>query len=224
MIQRKTLMQLAYEQLKREILDGKLEAGRELSTQFFAEYLNISKTPCREALKRLEEEGLVELNQAYGVVIRGVSIQHLLNITQLRSAIDSYCAWYFGENSDSEPGRKLLAEAREVCARQMELLDSKPDDDREMSAQWYAIDQSFHRMICMFTGNQRILEQRDDIADYLRYTGIATANIPNRKRDSVNENIELLDAVERKDAPGACRLAKNHAEKIYRLMLKMQNA
>ncbi len=224
MIQRKTLMHLAYEQLKREILEGDLKPGQELSTQFFAEYLNVSKTPCREALKRLEEEGLVELNQAYGVVIRGVSIQLLLKIMQLRSAIDSYCAWYFAENSDSAEGRRMLSEARAVCARQIELLNSRPDDDQEMSSQWYAIDQSFHRMICVFSGNQRILEQRDDIAGYLKYTGIATANIPNRKMDSVNENIELLDAVEKKDALGACRLAKNHAEKIYRLMLKMQEA
>lgn len=222
MIQKETLMNLAYEQLKSEILEGKLQQGSMYSTQYFADYLNISKTPCREALQRLEKEGLVELNQAHGVVIKGVTMQKLLNITQFRSAIDSYCAYYMAENIEKPEAQEVLNRLKDLCDRQQRLLEEVDDANTNASREWYDLDNNFHTMMCEFTGNPRIIGQRRNIDGYIKHIGIITANIESRKQQSVDENRELLEVIEKKKPFEAYRASRMHAEKIYRLMLQVK--
>lgn len=222
MIRKETLMNLAYEQLKSEILEGKFAQGSMYSTQYFADYLNISKTPCREALQRLEKEGLVELNQAHGVVIKGLTMQKLLNITQFRSAIDSYSAYYMAENIEKDAAKEVLVRLKELCDRQQHLLEQVEDDNKSASCEWYDLDNSFHTVMCEFTGNPRIISQRKNIDGYIKHIGIITANIESRKQQSVDENRELLDVIENNEPFQAYRAARMHAEKIYRLMLQVK--
>lgn len=219
-MKRKTLMQLAYDQLKEGILDGSISNERTYTTQYFADFLNISKTPCREALQKLENEGLVELNQAQGVIIKGLSMQRLLDVMQFRSSIDSYCAYYMAEHADEPDTKETIVVLKELCEKQQRLLESGADDNRELSAEWYDLDNTFHMRMCEHTGNKRIIGQRKDIEGYTRYIGVVTANVENRKQESINENLELLDVIEKRQPHDAFRVARMHAEKIYRLMLQ----
>lgn len=223
MIQRDTLMKLAYDQLKTEILEGKFREGEVYSTQYFADYLNISRTPTREALQRLCDENLIEINHVQGVVIRGLSTSNLLKIMQLRSAIDSYCAYYFTEHLHEEDAQEVLVKLYKYCDQQKELLKTSSDDDMLMSKQWYELDNQFHCEICAYTKNTRIIKRRENIDGYIRHIGIMTAMVSNRKQESVDENYALLSAIEAGDPGKAYQEARKHAEKIYWAMIRSGN-
>ena len=81
-----------YEELKSAIVDLRLAPGDPLREAALAEQLGVSKTPIREALTRLEQEGLVETTSFKGAVVSGYSRQDLIEIYELRELLENAAA------------------------------------------------------------------------------------------------------------------------------------
>lgn len=79
-------------ELRRQILEGKIEAGQPLTEQSFASTLDTSRTPIREALRMLERDQLVERNHNKGFTVLGISEQDLQDIFELRAVMEGWAA------------------------------------------------------------------------------------------------------------------------------------
>src|ERR1700690_3965204 len=77
---------LAYESIKQHILEGRLDQDSRLTEDFLSKQLGISKSPIREALNRLEAEGLIRIEPRRGAYLQGFSLQDIAELYDLREA------------------------------------------------------------------------------------------------------------------------------------------
>lgn len=84
--------QTAYEQIRRAIVEGRYRPGQRLIEQRIAEEFSLSRTPVREALRRLEAEGLVHHEANRGAVVRSISLQDISDLYGLRARLEAYAA------------------------------------------------------------------------------------------------------------------------------------
>ena len=104
-----TKKDLAYEEIKRLILDGKLSGDMPISENVLANMLGISRTPVREALRRLEMDGFVRVIPNQGVVIREVSISEVKEIYDMRIALEEFVVRELADGLSDEDFRNLEA-------------------------------------------------------------------------------------------------------------------
>lgn len=86
--QNKPLNEIVFEGLRNAIIKGIIPIGERINESVYAERMNISRTPVREALRRIQEEGLVEYVPHYGVVVKKVTIEDAIEIYKIRKALD----------------------------------------------------------------------------------------------------------------------------------------
>ena len=86
--QNKPLNEIVFEGLRNAIIKGIIPVGERINESIYAERMNISRTPVREALRRIQEEGLVEYVPHYGVVVKKVTAEDAIEIYQIRKALD----------------------------------------------------------------------------------------------------------------------------------------
>src|SRR5690242_8654838 len=88
----KTLKDIAYDQIKQRIVSGEWTGGTFLTEKFLSDLLQMSKTPIRSALDRLEMNGLVKLSPKQGIIVQEVSLKKVLEIYELRLSLETFAA------------------------------------------------------------------------------------------------------------------------------------
>ena len=87
--QHKTLNEIVYEAIKKNIIQGKIPSGQKISAQELAVAMNVSRTPVRDALRRLEEEDLVLHYPKIGMIVKHVSVSDAIEVYTIRKALDA---------------------------------------------------------------------------------------------------------------------------------------
>ncbi|WP_457637974.1 GntR family transcriptional regulator [Oceanithermus sp.] len=139
--------QAAYEKLKQLIVSGNLQPGERLSEPALAEALGVSRTPVREALQRLAQEGLVEMRPGRGAWVRVLKPREVAEVYEVRALIEGEAARRAAERSNEADLARL-----EVALDELEQAD--PAD----YAAQIAADARFHALLVAASGN-RVLEQ-----------------------------------------------------------------
>ena len=81
------LAEQVYQELRKEIIEGKIEKGRQLTELSLSKAMGVSRTPVREAMKQLEAEGLIELRPNRGAVVLGIETRDFRDIYEIRSLL-----------------------------------------------------------------------------------------------------------------------------------------
>ncbi|MFO0914706.1 MAG: GntR family transcriptional regulator [Pirellulales bacterium] len=140
------LKEQAYAELRRRILDGSLAGGDFLSERRLAEVLNMSKTPIKAALERLEHEGLIVVSPQQGIVVRELTIREIADQFELRKALEGHVV-------RSMAGRLTpdqlapLAHNLDAQSAAAQLADV---------ARLVDLDATFHLLLCQTFGNAAI--------------------------------------------------------------------
>lgn len=169
-----------YVRLKDMIYQGQLTAGKRLVERELAEMLMISRIPLREALIRLQSEGLVRSERNTGAYVVDFSPQDLAEIYSIRRVLEPFASRLATERKDK---RELLQELRDICARMTELSSCERDWDRldecDFEFHWTIVQASQHsRLIRAYEMSQiRILGRRDEYRYLARVDPAATARI-----------------------------------------------
>lgn len=145
---RQTKQQAVYEALRREILTGELAPGTRLVIRDLAVQMQVSDIPVREALKRLDSEGLVDAIPYTGFQVSRLSLERLREISEIREALEAHAAALAAERMD-ERDLALLAD----CLLQMErdVTERRLDD-------YTARNRTFHEIIYRSSGNQKLYD------------------------------------------------------------------
>ncbi len=141
-----------YDQILSAIVNGDIKPGERLIQEKIAEQINISRTPVREALLRLEQEGILELSGRKGFSIRDISNEEIRCLYGAREAIEGYAAFTVASNKDAS---QLSAIKQAVEA---ELVLSERDLEKE-----FKINRTIHRTIVEQTGNPVLLNLFDQL-------------------------------------------------------------
>lgn len=204
-----SLADKVFEKLENDIIFGVYPRGEILTELKLVEQLGVSRTPIREALRRLEQERLIE-DTGKGSVVLGITKEDLTDILNIRLRVEGLATYYATKNMTEEG----LQELRHVVDLQ-EFYYTKRDTDhmREM-------DDQFHALICR-------LSKRTVIADTLlplhrkiqRYRK-ASIEDKNRTAQVVIEHRKIFDAICAGDAELAERLTTEHIAHAKQSMLE----
>lgn len=216
-----TLRQRAYDHLQRMLLSGELHSGSLVSEQSLAAEIGMSRTPVREAIRTLEQEGVLEQVPRYGTRVRKLERRDLMELYELREAIEPFAVAKAATAvlpEDIVSLRSLCDEigklARELKHTKHPLLNA-PQMQRLLSA-----DLGFHLILLRVSGNQRMMKI---VSDSRLLTGIfrtqRQAHTQAVLEQTHREHCAVLTAVEAGDGAAARRAMATHirASKVQAL-------
>ncbi len=194
----------AYERLKEEILENRLPPGFQAPEPEIALRLGMSRTPVREALIRLQAEGLVELIPRRGVRVLPIAPSDMRDIYQLLTVLEPEAAATIAAQG-LDPDQ--IAELEEATGDMERALEAG-DLDR-----WAAADDRFHRTLLGFSRNKRLTNFVNTLFDQAHRARMVTLRLRETPRKSTEEHRAILKAIAAGDAPETCRLFRAHRER-----------
>jgi len=213
-LQYKSLNQLVYERLHDEILSGKLGPGTRLKQEELTSRLNVSRTPVREALRRLESEGLIQFVRRNLAIVSAIPRKQIEEIFELRTLLEGYAAVKASERLDEKTRQKL-----HHLIAEMDACHSKRQTERLLRN-----NDEFHRTICAQSGNEKLLQVLEQIwrdIRRLRFNYLITTEGHER---STREHQQLVSALEGGDQELIRKIVHQHAEGTMRGILETMNS
>ncbi|MCG3040144.1 GntR family transcriptional regulator [Streptomyces fenghuangensis] len=197
-----------YAHVKQAVLERRYEGGTLLTEGELAKAAGVSRTPVREALLRLEAEGLLRLYPKKGALVLPVSVQEIGDVVETRLLVEEHAV----RKVTPAPGDLLdrLGELLERQRRQAETGDL---------AAVAATDRCFHATVVGAAGN-RILERLyDQLRDRQLRMGVAVMHShPDRIAKNITEHAEILRALRTGDAEAAAEAVRGHVGSVRHLL------
>ncbi len=196
-----------YRHLKGLILSGRLLPGAKLSEPALAQDLGVSRTPIREALVRLSEEGLVELLPGRGARVRRLSPEEVEEVYQVRALLE-------GEAAKEAALRASRGELGELEALLQAIDEAPPEDYPEQMRR----DLEFHRALVRLSGNRTLLRLYEDLLSAL---ALARSTLPTLSQEerTRREHWAILEALRARDPEGARKAVEAHVHRFKALVL-----
>lgn len=185
-----SLVEFAYEKVKKRILDNEYYPGFQALENEIAEELGVSRTPVREALIRLQHEGLVELKPRRGMRVVPVVAADMKEIYDVLTALESMAAELLARQ---KPDTKTL-EPMKTATRDMAAALEK--DDLEA---WAKADERYHRCLIDLCGNRRLATMANTVRDQGHRARMVTLRLRQKPSASIEEHEQVLEAIERGD-------------------------
>ena len=191
---------LAYHELRDGILRGELQVGTVLAETLIAERLQISRTPVRQALGLLLQEGLVEVGPRRQLIVRGFTPEHREEILALREALESVAvrrACEVMDVDDVDYLRLLLMRQRRAAA------DAREDD-------FIRLDEEFHLKLAEAARLPILSAFLGQLRGFVRVVRLGSIRHPSHMVQVVEEHERIVDALESRDADEALAALSEH--------------
>jgi len=207
MIEHKTisLADQVFEHLERDILSGKYSRGEILTESRLSTELGVSRTPIREALRRLEQEHLIE-ETGKGSLVIGITEKDLEDIYLIRIQLEGMVAALAAKNSNNKEKLDRLKEALDL----QEFYLNKKDAD-----QIKHMDNRFHNMLYELSGSMVFYDTLLPLHKKVQKYRKASVESNSRALASVEEHRKIYEAVAKGDCDLAAKYASLHAENAF---------
>lgn len=195
-----SLGERVYRSLRGAILAGRLEPGERITEFELAAALKVSRTPLREALQRLESEGLVLSEPGRGTVVRGLTPTDLAEIYQIRRNLEGLAARL--------AAARITPAELEKLRSHLELMEFFTQRER-----WEdVIEQNiaFHSTVYSASGNRRLADLLYSLQEYVQGTRGYALRVPGRAPHALAEHRALYEALAAGDADRAAEIASAH--------------
>jgi len=200
------LTTLAYNSIKEYILEGRLDENSRLTEEFLSTQLGISKSPIREALNRLETEGLIRIEPRRGAYLRRLSIEEVSDLYDLREALETHVV----RTAKLTPA--LLAELQQSLKRQRAFLKA---NDR---AHYIEEDVRFHAALAEATGNGHLCAVLENTQNQIWLSRRNTYDLSSSTAPDHHEAI--VKALEVNDRVRADAAMREHIENVKQRLVE----
>lgn len=197
-----SLEEKVYKTLEDQILSQKLTAGEAVTELKLSAKLGVSRTPVREALQRLDREGLIKLIPNKGAFVIGISEKDLIDIYMIRMRLEGLAARITAEKADESTVRHLR-ENTELT----EFFISKGNVERVKD-----LDSDFHDIIYRACESRMLCKTLSELHRYIASYRKLSLTVEGRIEKSFEEHKQICDAIENKDMENADRLMSRHVE------------
>ena len=199
-LEKTSLREQALTALRRAITTGQLAPGTHLVETDLSDALQISRGTLREAMRQLQQEGLISAGARGRLSVRHLDAKEIRDIFDVRAALESLAA---SELAASPDHAGAVAELRKAVTDMERWAASNLDDRIEA-------DLKFHRTMCHLTGNETLLHSWSSLEGSIRmsimYAGVDRA----LKNMDVKRHSEIVDAIESGDADKAAATVRDH--------------
>lgn len=206
----RSLAEVAYDTLIERIMTLSLKPGQMINERLLSIDMNISRTPVREALTRLESEGLVTRYNGRLITIRNFSMQEIVCIFYVRQLLETDAARLAALRISDEALTKLEA----MFAEQMQLPVP------ELGNHWDA-DDLLHGEIAEASGNATLAEMVKNLRRKTRIFGIK--RMPERFVPGSREHLDIIEALRRRDPEAAAKAMERHLENSKQSILNVMS-
>jgi DNA-binding GntR family transcriptional regulator len=201
----------AYEKIKKLIVNGDLVPGEFLSEGFLSEQLEMSRTPIRSALQRLELDGILRIHPKQGIYICDISVKQINEVYEIRMALESFALRKLSKNIK----KQQLVELQDILIKQYEYVKNV---DTNLSLEY---DMMFHLKIMEFIENEQMLEMFKSIRDKLKFYGNEVLKKKEiRLRQTYEEHLSILEELEKGNAEEVVQKIEEHLQNGRRTLLE----
>lgn len=200
-----SLTQQAHRYIREEIVQGRIDGQQHLTEGFFATRYGISKSPIREALTRLESEGLITIVPRRGAFVRGFSIHDVEEIYELREILETQVI------RDAVLDAKILKRLRDIVRSAQACLkrNDKPNYIRE--------DMAFHTTLANASSNSRLRKMLESMHNQMLILRRQTFELSSRT--STAEHLRILEALEKGQKEKAAKLMGQHIREVRKHLI-----
>ncbi|SFC10122.1 DNA-binding transcriptional regulator, GntR family [Polaromonas sp. OV174] len=206
---------LAYDRVRQSILSRQLAAGSAVSERGLSEALGLGRTPVREAIKTLAQEGFLEIVPMRGTFVRQLTLQDLREIHEVRLGLEGIASVLAAQRGPSEELRQC---AQQLWAMQASTVPLNTDAAQKLG--WH-----FHEAIFRAAGNQRLLALYRNLR---AQSGLALQHNEHYDRlrvpEAIGEHLHIYAAIEAQDADAAQRRTWDHLTGALQTKLRLLTA
>jgi DNA-binding GntR family transcriptional regulator len=211
---RSSLVAQAYRNLKKRIINSELPPGYQLLEKELADQLGMSRTPLREALIRLENEGLVEILPRRGVRISLISPHDMREIYQILTSLETTAVELIASQNLGPDSPELAGLEARIDAMSEAL-------NRDDLVAWAKADVEFHQMILDCCGNKRLAAIANAVSDQANRVRMTTLRLRPKPTDSVTDHRALIKAIRRHDPTAAREIHMAHRLRFMKMLLEL---
>jgi DNA-binding GntR family transcriptional regulator len=187
---RVSLVESAYQTIRRRILDNEYPQGHQVLEQELAAELGMSRTPIREALVRLEQENLVQLIPRHGMRVVPLSVDDLRDMYEVLTALELTAIERLARSTAGDVALHAIDDALDA----MDAAIRKRDRDA-----WIHADERFHRALLDLCGNVRLKALADVLWDQSHRARITTVRLRPDLQPSNEEHRAVVEAIRKRD-------------------------
>ncbi len=198
------LRDVVFTHLRNSILNGDLKPGERLMEVQLAEQLGVSRTPVREAIRKLELEGLVVMVARKGAYVADVSVKDILDVMEVRSVLEGLAASLAAERITDEE----LEELEFISYHFKRHLEN---DNTEGMIE---MDKEFHDRIIQATRNLKLIQITQGLQEQVHRFRITYFSELGKSRDILAEHQSILEAIVNRDANAAQKVAQQHIDTL----------
>ena len=199
--------------LRKKILNGSYKQGASIVISRVAKELGISAIPVREALKRLESEGLIEIIPHKGARVTLFEKNKINDVLVIRAVLEGYAARTVSESISEE----TLAKLNEMN-KEMKIVAEEGKDEI-----FCELNKDFHRLLYKNSSHLLLYKTIFDLWDEGNWSKSLFAFFPEKMKESVNEHLEILQALKNHDQDTVEKMTREHKMKNIEFYNKISN-
>jgi DNA-binding GntR family transcriptional regulator len=208
--QYKPLREIVFETIRNAIISGNLKPGERVMEVQMAESLGVSRTPVREAIRKLELEGLVIMLPRKGAYVADLSVKDLTEVLEIRASLEGLAAGLASIRIDE-------AEIEELEVRALKFHKAIENEDVDALI---LMDLEFHDAIFRASRNERLIQLNNNLREQVqRFREIYHKKV-NKSKETSKEHYEMVEAISNRDVDKAEKLARVHIENAEKSILK----
>lgn len=200
----KPLREVVYDELKRQILIGEIQPGTRMMEVELADDMGVSRTPIREAIRKLEKEGLVTIEPRRGAYASDICIKDMIDVLEVRQFLEGMAAGMAASNITEDQKQEL----EKVTEKYKKAIEAEDTDEI------IKYDELFHKLIVNASGNQtmvQIVSQVQELALRFRYIYYDDFS---RYKSMPAEHMSIEDAIFSGDSLKARSIAEHHVAQL----------
>ena len=203
------LREIVYDQLKMQILTGHITPGTRMMEVDLADNMGVSHTPVREAIRKLEKEGLVVIEPRRGAYVSDISVKDMVDTLVVREDMEGLAAFLAAQSISGEE----IDELEEITAGYSDAIANGVMEDI------IRYDEAFHRRIVELSGNRTLMQLFETVQElalrfrYLYYDDFS------RYENMPVEHRNIIDAIKSGDSAKARQVSDNHVKKLKEFVI-----
>ena len=206
---RQTKHQLVYEYLKDKINSNEYPPGTPLTEEMVCEELKVSRTPVRDAIRRLTSEGLLVITPGIGLSVSSIGLEDLIEIFDIREGLEGLSVRLFIERAPAATIKHL----HECVENQKKAAK---DGDFKSFTQY---DMEFHRILDATVGNKRLSATLDSIYEQINRLAYTNQEDPAISDMAINGHKEIIKYIENGDKVNATAAMEEHIRSLKKYYL-----
>lgn len=206
----KPLREIIFNTLREAIIVGELKPGERLMEIQLAEKMGVSRTPVREAIRKLELEGLVNMIPRKGAHVAELSVKNIMDVLEVRSSLDGLATSLAAERMRDED-LKDLKHVLSQFANYVEKGNLQGSIKKDVE---------FHDIIYSSSRNDKLIQIVNNLREQVQRFRVIYMKDFGSTKDIVKEHIEIIEAIESKDAELAKKVAEKHINNQERAIIK----